>query len=587
VANPDRPAVVDAITREVLRGRFDAITEEMQLALVRASYSPIVTEGKDATSAIFDSSGRTISQPSAEPVHLGVLVDPARLIAQRYPQGVALPGDLYIANDPYGGGSSHSPDIAIFAPVFDGERLVGYAATMTHHSDIGGMAPGSLNVEAFDIHAEGIRIPLLRLAHGGVLNEEALELILAAGRTPRNMRGDINAQIAACRTGASRLAEVFAEYGHGFVEAAIDELMDYADRMTRAEIAAIADGTCECVDWLDGDAVTPDSPPVEFRVKVTIAGSEILFDFSGSAPQLRSALNNVRSSTVAVCQFAVRLLTGDAVPNNDGCYRAVRVITPPGSVVNSTYPAPVAVRGIGLKRIEDVVLGAMAGLMPDRICAGHSGLYSMIMVAGLDAGGQRVQGLTGGPYAGGHGARPGKDGIDVTEHGVTNGSAFPVEFSESKLPVLFRRVELWTDSGGAGQWRGGMGYYAETEWRGGDATANIRRERHKFAPRGVLGGHSSPLCETWIDAADGVRRTLPAISRVPVRHSDVFVVKTTGGAGYGRPWLRDPERVLDDLRDGRITAAAALDVYGVVVVDDAVDVVATRALRATMAGAAA
>ena len=579
MTGPDLKVAVDAITREVLRGRFDAITEEMQAALVRASYSPIVTEGKDATSAIFDHTGRTISQPSAEPVHLGVLVDPARLIATRYPQGVARPGDLYIANDPYGGGSSHCPDIAIFAPVFDAGKLVGYAATMTHHSDIGGMAPGSLNVEAVDIHAEGIRIPLMRLAHGGTLNEEALELILAASRTPRNMRGDLNAQIAACRTGATRLAEVFAEYGHLLVGAAIDELMDYADRMTRAELAAIPDGEQEYVDWLDGDAVTPDSAPVEFRVRVAIEGSDIVFDFSGSAPQVRSALNNVRSSTVAVCQFAVRLLTGDTVPNNDGCYRAVRVVTPPGSVVNSTYPAPVAVRGIGLKRIEDVVLGAMAGLMPQRMCASHSGLYSMIMVAGDDGHGKRVQGLTGGPYAGGHGARPGKDGIDVTEHGVTNGSAFPIEFSEAKLPVLFRRVELWTDSGGAGQWRGGQGYEAETEWRGGDATANIRRERHRFAPRGVAGGLSSPLCQTWIDEASGGRKMLPGVSRLPVRHGDVFVVRTTGGAGYGPPWQRDPERVLDDLRDGRISATAARDVYRVLVTDDGFDVAATRALR--------
>jgi N-methylhydantoinase B len=573
---------VDPITLEVLRGRFDSVTEEMQAALIHASYSPIVTEGKDATSAIFDRRGRTISQPSAEPVHLGVLMDPAKLIAERYPQGVARPGDLYISNDPYAGGSSHSPDIAIFAPVFFRERLVGYAATMTHHSDIGGLAPGRLNVEAIDIHAEGVRIPLLRLAHGGVLNEEAFALIVAASRTPTNIRGDLHAQIAACKTGVARFAVIFDDYEFDLVHVAIDELMDYAERMTRSEIELIPDGEYECVDWLDSDAVTPGGAPIEFCVKITVSGSDIHFDFSGSAPQVKSALNNVRSSTVAVCYYAVRLLAGDAVPNNEGSYRPVRATTPLGTIVNAMYPAPVAVRGIALKRIEDVVLGAMVRMLPGRMTASHSGQYSMIMVSGDDGHGRRVQGLTGGPYAGGHGARPNKDGIDVTEHGVTNGAAFPVEFSESKLPVLFRRVELWTDSGGAGTWRGGLGYVAETEWRGGEAMANIRRERHKFVPRGVEGGHDSLRCETRLVRANGEALSLPGVARLNVTRGDIFCVKTTGSGGYGPPTLRNPSLVLDDVLDGRVSLDAARALYGVIIRDDAIDTDATRVLRATL-----
>lgn len=570
---------VDAITLEVLRGRFDAVTEEMQVALIRASYSPIVTEGKDATSAIFDLSGRTISQPSAEPVHLGVLTDPARLIAERYPQGVAQPGDLYISNDPYAGGSSHSPDIAIFAPVFNQQRLVGYTATMTHHTDIGGMAPGSMNVEAIDIHAEGIRIPLLRLAHGGVLNTEVMDLIVAASRAPVNIRGDLNAQIAACKTGVKRLSAIFDEYDYDLVYAAIDELMDYAELMTRKVIAAVPDGIYEWSDCLDSDAITPNGPAIEYKVKIEVSGDEIHFDFTGSAPQMKSALNNVRSSVVAVCYYAVRLLTGDSVPNNDGCNRAVRATTPLGTVVNAAYPAPVAVRGIGLKRIEDVVLGAMAVMLPDQMTASHSGQYSMIFLSGVDQDGRRVQGLSGGPYAGGHGARPNKDGIDVTEHGVTNGSAFPVEFAESKLPILIRRVELWTDSGGAGTWRGGLGYEAETEWRGGEAMASIRRERHKFVPRGIQGGHNSLACETELRRSNGVRQSLPGVARMMINTGDVIHVKTTGSGGYGSPLARSPERVLEDVLDGRVSSVAAREIYGVEIVDEAVDAAATEQCR--------
>lgn len=573
---------VDPITLEVLRGRFDAVTEEMQVALIRASYSPIVTEGKDATSAIFDSYGRTISQPSAEPVHLGVLTDPAKLIAQRYPQGVAQPGDLYISNDPYAGGSSHSPDIAIFAPVFSGERLVGYAATMTHHTDIGGMAPGSMNVEAIDIHAEGIRIPLLRLAHGGVLNEEAMELIVAASRAPSNIRGDLNAQIAACKTGVRRFSAIFAEYDFELVCQTIDELMDYADLMTRNAIAAIPDGKYEFTDWLDSDAITPDGEPIQYRVCIEVSGDQIHFDFTGSAPQMKSAMNNVRSSTVAVCYYAVRLLSGDDVPNNDGCNRAVRATTPLGTVVNAAYPAPIAVRGIGLKRIEDVVLGAMAVMLPDQMTASHSGQYSMIFFSGLDQDGRRVQGLSGGPYAGGHGARPNKDGIDVTEHGVTNGSAFPVEFSESKLPILLHKIELWVDSGGAGTWRGGLGYLAETEWRGGEAMASIRRERHKFVPRGVQGGRGSSPCETELQRSNGETQKLPGVARLSMNKGDTIRVKTTGSGGFGPPAGRPPESVLEDVLDGRVSKEAAQDLYGVVIRDEVIDHEATANCRSEM-----
>lgn len=562
---------MDPITLEVLRGRFNAVTEEMQAALIRTSFSPVVTEGKDATAAIYDSSGRTISQPSAEPVHLGVLTEPARIIAKRFPQGVAQPGDLYIANDPYAGGSSHCPDIAMFSPVFWGGQLVGYAGTMTHHMDIGGMAPGSVNVEAIDVYAEGIRIPLIRLAEAGKLNEELMTLICAASRTPVNIRGDLNAQIAACKTGVMRLAAVFDDYGFDTIRLVIDELMDYADRMTRHEIEKIADGSHEFEDWLDSDAVTPDGPPIKYKVRITVRGSEIHFDFTGSDAQMRSALNNVRSATVAVCYYAVRLLTGDAVPNNDGCYRAVTIDTPLGTVVNSEFPAPVAVRGIGLKRIEDVVLGAMAKMLPDQMAAMHSGQFSMVMLSGRDVHGRRVQGLTGGPFAGGHGARKERDGIDVTEHGVTNGAAFPIEFAESKLPILFHRAELWPDSGGAGRTRGGLGFVAETQWRGAEGMVSVRRERHRFAPSGMLGGHGSVPCETELEYADGRVESLPGIARRMIDYGAIVRVKTTGSGGYGSPLQRPAERVLDDVLDGRVSVKAARDVYGVVIDNGVVD----------------
>ena len=250
--------------------------------------------------------------------------------------------------------------------------------------------------------------------------------------------------------------------------------------------------------------------------------------------------------------------------------------------MNASYPAPVAVRGMGLKRIEDVVLGAMAKMLPDRMTAGHSGQYSMIFLSGDDGTGRRVQGLAGGPYAGGHGARPNSDGIDCTEHGVTNGSGFPVEVSEAQLPLLFRRVELWPDSGGAGTWRGGLGFTTELEWRGGEANVRFRRERHKFTPWGVQGGLRSLPCTTELRRPDGSVLRLSGKARMPLAHGDVIRVFTTGSGGYGLPIERDPERVRADVRDRKVSPQAAYELYGVVMNGDQVDLDATRRLRAEL-----
>ena len=575
---PTPRAETDPVALEVLRGRLTAVADEMEFVLLRSSWSSIITEALDATCAVFDSEGLTVAQACAIPVHLGVLCELGRSIAARYSAASAGEGDLYIVNDPYAGGT-HLPDICVASPVFCRERLVGYVATMVHHQDIGGSAPGSMSAAAYDHLAEGVRIPLIRLARGGVLDDAVVGLLAANSRSPDNVRGDLNAQVAACRRGEERLRAVHEAGGIEAVAAGTAELMDYGERLTRAAIERIPDGEYRFTDWLDDDGTSPDADPTRIEVALTVRGSGLHFDFTGTDRQVAAAINSVRSSTLAVVYWAVRVLTGDAAPDNDGCYRPVSANLPSGTLVNSEFPAPVNARMVTVHRIGDAVLGAMAKAAPERFTAAGCGQTSVIPIGGLDAAGNHFVGVLGGPYRGGMGARSDKDGIDVTDHDICNVYHVPVEMTENELPVRYRRLELWRDSGGAGTWRGGLGYRAELEWLAGDGTVSLRRERHKFGPWGVAGGAGSPCCRTEIVRAAGCRETLPGKILAPIGNGDVLCYWTTGGGGHGLPQQRDPERVLGDVLDGRVSREAAYDVYGVALRETEVDWTLTGELR--------
>ena len=552
----------DLVTREVIRGWLDTAAEEMQNAIIKSAHSMLIAEGRDATAALFDDQGRTLAQASSIPVHLGVMVGLGRNIARRYPAGVANPGDIYITNDPYAGGT-HMPDIAICVPIFFEKSLVGYALTMAHHRDIGGLLPGSVSLKARDTHAEGLRIPLVRLANNHAPCESIWDLITACSRTPRSLRGDLSAQIAGCRTGERRLGELFRRWGPAIVREASASLMDYSERLTRQAISLLPRGRATFVDYLDDDGLNPSAAPTRIEASVEVINDEITFDFTGSGNSVAAAINNVAASTTAIVYYAVRTLTGDSVPSNDGCYRPVRIILPKGSIVYAEYPAPVGSRGVALKRIEDVVLGALANLAPDKMCAAHSGQYTIVSVAGRDyVRNEPLIGHMGGPYAGGNGAQPQRDGIDCSDHGATNGSMVSIEDAESRMPLRFRKLELWTDSGGGGRFRGGLGYEAAVEWLGGEITETLRRERMRFAPRGLQGGHDAPLCRTLLKPLDGSPKELPGKIDFVMHSGDVVHYWTTGGAGRGLPRDRDQSKIVADVLDGRVSLDAARSVYG-------------------------
>lgn len=574
---------IDPVTMEVLRGRFDAVSEEMEHAILRSAYSTIVTEALDATAAVFDERGRTIAQACAIPVHLGTLTELGRRFAKQYPAGVARPGDLYVVNDPYQGGT-HLPDIAVAAPVFSDNQLVGYVSTMTHHQDVGGATPGSASTNVYDHHSEGLRIPMIRLAVDGKLDEDLLAVMTANSRSPDNMRGDLLAQVAGCLTGERRLAAICDEYSIDTVRGVIDALMDYAERLTRKAIADIRDGEYSFSDWLDNDGSETGTDPVEIKVTVYVRGEDIEFDFTGSAPQVRTGINNVATSTLAAVYYAIRTLTGDAAPNNDGCYRPVTLKLPEASIVNARYPAPINARGVALARIADVVMGAMSKALPHKMPAAGCGHATVLLAGARDpVTGKRRVGTLGGPLRSGMGARPGKDGIDVADHDLSNSYHVPIEVTEREFPVRYRVLELWPDSGGAGRFRGGLGYRVELEWLHGDASLALRRERHVFKPWGIHGGSESPVCRTEIQHADGTYRTLPAKMVLNMQSGETLKYWSTGGGGAYPAWQRSIEAVLDDVLDGRVTAEAAHSTYGVVIRDGRVDMQATESERARLA----
>ena len=576
---------VDPVTIEVLRGRLTAVADEMQHALIKSSYSTIVTEALDATCAVYDETGRTVAQACAIPIHLGALTELGRRFARRYPPGEAKPGDVYLVNDPYAGGT-HLPDFAVATPVFHAGELVGYVSTMTHHQDIGGVAPGSAAAAVYDHHAEGLRIPMVRLASEGVVSADMMNLLTANSRSPRNMRGDLEAQIAGCRTGEARLRAVFDHWGRDQVRAGVNALLDYAERLTRLAIERMEDGEYSFTDWLDDDGLSPDADPVRIRVTLRVKGSELEFDFTGSGDQVGAAINNVPSSTNSAVYFAVRLLTGDAAPNNDGCYRPVSIILPPGSIVNPTYPAPVNARGVGIARIVDAVLGALSAALPDTIPAAGCGHATVIQTGGFDpATGKRFVGVLGGPLRSGTGARPRMDGLDVTDHDLSNSHHIPLEVTEGEFPVRYRGMELWPDSGGAGRYRGGLGYRAEVAWLRGEGVLALRGERQRFRPWGTQGGEPAPPCKSEVVRENGDAERLPAKILLSIRAGEALRYWSTGGGGYGPPWRRDAQLVVTDVLDGRVSEESARELYGVAVKNGELDRQATETMRAAMQAA--
>jgi len=549
---------LDPIAVEVIRNKLEGIANEMQHSLLRSAFSPIVKEGLDASASLFTLGGETLAQSISIPIHLGTLIPIVGEILKRNPVETLAEGDIFIMNDPYLGGT-HLPDIAIIMPVFVDGRLLGLSATMAHHQDVGGMTPGSVPTNATEIFQEGIRIPPLKLASAGKIDENLMQILRLNVRLPDLFMGDINAQIAACNVGRRRLRELCANYDHHFLSAVFKSLLDRSEVMTRDALGRIPAGEYYYTDYLDNDGIVIDER-IRISVTVIVDNGEITFDFDQTSAQVKGPLNCVPSGSLSAACFAVRVLTGSDIPTNGGCFRPIHLKLPEGSIVNPREPAAVNARTSTIKRIAGCMVGAFQQVLPDKITADSASEMLILQFGGQHLDGRRF--VVGELIASGSGAGIRSDGIDVIETDASNCMNLPVEALELEAPVRVHRFGLRRDSGGPGEYRGGLGVVREYEILDAEIKLTHRGERHNCAAQGCHGGQEGARSFSTIIRASGNEEVIPSKRVTELTRNDRLVIKTAGGGGYGPPSKRSRERLLADILDGKISRKAAVEIYG-------------------------
>jgi N-methylhydantoinase B/oxoprolinase/acetone carboxylase alpha subunit len=523
---------IDPIELEIFKNLFVSVAEEMGVTLCRTGFSPNIKERLDYSCAIYDRLGRTIAQGDHLPVHLGAMPLSVRAAIDH----VAMrPGDMVVLNDPFRGGT-HLPDITLVAPVFlPGDEVAPafFVANRAHHSDVGGMSPGSMPL-AREVFQEGLILPPVRLVKCGELDGDLMALILANVRTPQEREGDIAAQVGANRVGAARLLRMVERYGLETVEQYASATQDYAERVLRRTLADVPDGRYEYADALDNDGFS--DARVNIRCAVTIAGDSATVDFTGSDPQTSGGVNANLAIALSATLYCFRCLVEEDVLYNDGIGRAVKVIAPEGSVVNAKHPSAVAGGNVECsQRITDVVLGALAKALPDRIPAASQGTMNNITLGGTDTREGPTFGHAFAYYetaGGGMGAGNGSDGLSGVHTHMSNTRNTPVEALEQALPIRILTYALRRGSGGAGAYRGGDGLVREYEMLS-PATVTLLTDRRESQPYGAQGGEPGASGRNLLVRADGSTEVLPAKVRLELQVGDRIRMETPGGGGYG------------------------------------------------------
>lgn len=506
---------------EVVRHRLSGIAEEMGAALKRSAHSPNITEREDFSCALATPKAEMCAQAEHIPVHLGSMPASIEAVLQSFDLNE---GDAVLVNDPFAGGT-HLPDLTLVSGVFDDDgRLLGYVASRAHHADVGGRAPGSMPGDSTDISEEGIRIsPRLIRRHGEDVSG-ALDDLLEASRSPKERLGDLRAQIGANTLGARRLEELGARLGPGGLSDAMQALIDYSERAVREGIAGLPDGSWEFEDRMDSSG--QGGPPVTIRCRVTIDGSRMIFDFTGTDAQVFGNVNTVLAVTVSCVIYVVRAITGPDIPPTAGGLRPVDVIAPEGTVVNASFPAAVSAGNVETsQRIVDVALGALAGGMPDRVPAASQGTMNNLLIGGKDFAYYETIG-------GGQGARPFADGMSGVHTHMTNTGNTPAEAIEYAYPLRVLRYELRDSSGGDGLFRGGRGIRRDVQLLADEAVVSLQTERRRSAPWGLAGGGPGALGANVLISGDE-ETELPDKCTIVIGRGDVVSVRTPGGGGWG------------------------------------------------------
>ena len=538
------------IETELLRNSLAGICDEMYIAVMKSSYSTNIKERRDHSTALFDASGRVVVQGESMPLHLASMLGLVEVVLEKYGRDGLKDGDMFLSNDPYVGRGSHLPDVAIAAPVFKDGELAMFACNIAHHADIGGMSPGSMAGGMTEIFQEGLRIPPIRLFDGGTFSRDVMDLILLNVRVPEERLGDYNAQIAANRLALRRCDALLDRWGTDRVSDACDTIISAVARRTRACISRLRDGTYEFEDVVDDDGLS--SRNIRIRVRITVAGDEIEFDFEGTDPQVEGNINVTTAGLQAACLYCLKVLLDPDCPQNHGMLDPVTIKAPLGSIVNAAFPAASAARAQTGQRIVDVVLGALAPAYPDKVVAAGNGANTSATFFGQDGDGTFYVYLE--TLGGGAGARYYRDGSDGVQVHMTNTSNLPIEALETEYPLMIERYQFVEDSGGSGRYRGGLGIRRDYRPIGHATTFSGQGERFANPPWGLFGGGPAATGRFATISDDGIEMRLAnKPSSLRIAPDTVISVITAGGGGFGNPDERSVSELEKDFALGKFS----------------------------------
>lgn len=563
----------DPITFAVVKNAMDAIVDEVAYTVIRTARSEIVKDVMDYSAAICDAKGEMVAQAKTIAQHLGAIPEAMAAVQARWGSDLS-PGDAVVMNDPYSGGM-HLPDIFMFYPVFVEGEILAWTVVICHHTDMGGRVPGSNAADSTEIYQEGLRIPPLKLYRAGEMDDTLAAMIGLNVRVPEIVLGDLRAQYAACQVGARELGGLVKRYGAAGLRGYLAALLDYAERMACAEIATWPQGIYRFTDHIDSDGLSDEAVPLS--VAITVVGDGTLkVDWAGSSPQVKAAINSTLSFTKSNAFLSVRCALRGDIPNNAGVFRCIEVTAPEGSVLNPVAPAPVAARALTGYRVMDTMFGALAQIVPDIIPAAGEGGNTVVCLGGRHPDNRPF--IIVDMISGCWGGRPDQDGIEAITNPSQNLSNTPVEVLERQHPVRIEEYALVPDSGGAGRFRGGMGLSRSYRLLADEAVLQLRADRLRFAPYGLDGGAPGGNAGNWLGEGNA-REAIPGKVTMRMQAGQLLTHHQAGGGGHGNPMARDPAAVVQDVWNGKVSIAAAREMYGVAIEAGAWDQTETARLR--------
>jgi len=568
--------ISDPIEFELFKNALFGVADEMALTVFRTTYSGVLKDNMDYSTAMFDGAGVLVAQGLTLPGHLGSMPTAMASVLETFGDDIH-PGDVFIFNDPFKGGM-HLPDVFVFKPIFRDDDRIAWACAVCHHTDVGGRVPGSNASDSTEIYQEGLRIPPLKLYERGERNATLFALIETNVRVPVKVFGDLRAQLAACHIAEAALVEMAARYGNAKLQEYMTELVDYAERMTRAALKELPDGVYDFLDHIDDDGIDVGIP-IPLKVTLTKTDDRIHADWTGTAPQVKGAINNTLSYTKSATYCAIRSILPQNIPTNEGVFRAISVEAPKGTIAHMELPGACAARGLTGFRMVDTMFGALAKMLPDRVFAASDGGNTGVSIGGWD--GERKPFIYVDFTCCAWGGRPFGDGLDGNSNIYANMASQPIEVTESEQPLQITAYEFIQDAMGPGKFRGGAPFRREYKLLAAEAILQVRSDRRDFRPYGLYGGGPGKPSMNYLNP-DRNPAPLPSKLTMTMRKGDLFRHEVAGAGGWGDPLDRDPALVLQDVRNEFVSAAAAREDYGVVIAGDRVDAVETAALRQQM-----